>query len=84
MGKYDSITSPFVVCDLVQISNILGPNNSGDRVRVFIVNKVLLSDLAPSRALAVEGANNSGEVIQVPYLEKTATIAQNKIFDTQI
>jgi hypothetical protein len=58
--------------DSREIINIFSPNRTGDRARIFVMDKVCLSDPAPSSSLAVEDPYDSIEIVQVPYLQETA------------
>lgn len=72
MGIYDGIPIPSFISNFGQIINIFGSNYPSDCVRLFVVDEVLLSDFTPPSTLAVEDPNNSGEIIEIPDLQKTA------------
>lgn len=78
MGKYNGVSSPFIIYNSGQISNIFSPNDSGDCSWIFVVDKVLLSNFTPPSSLAVEHPNNSRKIIHIPYLQEAAIATFNE------
>lgn len=74
MRIHDHIAVPVIVSDLRKIVHIPCTNDPSDCPRLLIVDKILLPYLAPTSTLAIEGANYTGVLIQIPYLENAASM----------
>lgn len=69
MRIHDHVAVPAVISNLCKVAHILCPDDAGHRSGLLVVDEVLLPYLAPTGALAVEGANDTRVFVQVPYLE---------------
>jgi hypothetical protein len=69
VGIHDHVTVPALISNLCKVAHILCPDDACHCSGLLVVDEVLLPYLAPAGALAVEGANDTGVFVQVPYLE---------------
>jgi hypothetical protein len=74
---HDHVAIPAVISHPCKVLHILRPDDAAHRSGLVVVDEVLLGYPTPTGALAVEGANNVGVFVQVPYLENAVKRASN-------
>ena len=74
MRIHDHVAVPALISNLCKVVHIPCPDDTGDSSGLLIMDKVLLPYPAPAGTLAVEGANDTGVIVQVPDLEDAAII----------
>jgi hypothetical protein len=70
----DHVAVPAIGSNGCEVMHVLCTDDTGDRRRLLVVDEVLLPYSAPSSTLAIEGANHTGVLVQIPYLQDTAKI----------
>jgi hypothetical protein len=76
---HDHVAVPAVISHPSKVLHVLRPDDAAHRSGLLVVDEVLLGYPAPAGALAVEGANDAGVFVQVPYLENAVKRASNGI-----
>jgi hypothetical protein len=76
---HDHVAVPAVISHPCKVLHVLRLDDAAHRSGLLVVDEVLLGYPEPAGALAVEGANDAGVFVQVPYLENAMKRASNGI-----